>query len=82
MTTPAQHAEMALDRLETAETSNHTDPRAAQYARLAQAHALLGIYGMLEYLATPRLIVGAEVPNAGAPLFPSGPFMPAPEDDR
>lgn len=54
-----EHATQADALLREADQTNHTDPRAAQRALLAQGHALLGIYGLLEQMATPhRYITG------------------------
>lgn len=65
----AYHATRAQELLGRAEGANRTDPRRDQDARLAQTHALLGIYGLLEQLAAPRVIVGAEVVSPTNPLL-------------
>jgi hypothetical protein len=57
MMTPDAHAARAVKLLEHAEGASRTDPRRDQDARLANVHALLGIYRLLEQLATPRVVV-------------------------
>jgi hypothetical protein len=70
MMTPDAHAARAVKLLERAETANRTDPRRDQDTRLANVHALLGIYGLLEQLVTPRrFITGADDPDPATITF-------------
>jgi hypothetical protein len=81
--TPQEHAEIAASLLRTAQRANRTDPRRDQDARLAQTHALLGIYGLLEQLANPRILLGVADRQDDAPLD-AGTFLAFPntEDGR